>query len=280
MKIIADSGSTKTTWVLLMPDGTIKTLNAIGLNPLFVSSGKVKEIVSQTFTGIDTGIVKAIYFYGAGCSSPDRCAIITNGLQAVFSNAQIETEHDMLGAARALFGNNKGIAIILGTGSNSCVYNGKDITENIPALGYILGDEGSGAFFGLQLIKDFLNNEMPKTLSEKFKETYHLDKDTIITSVYKDPFPNRYLAHFAPFLSQHIDNKYVSKMLTTGFDLFFKRHILPYPDYREYPLGCIGSVGYYLKDILKLVAQKYRLHITSIEKTPIEGLINFHKKSR
>jgi len=280
MKIIADSGSTKTTWVLLMPDGTTETLNSIGLNPLFVTSDKVEEIVNQTFTGIDTGLVKEVYFYGASCSSSERCAIISTGLAKVFFNAEIEVDHDMLAAARALFSEQKGIAMIFGTGSNSCIYNGKEIIENIPALGYILGDEGSGAFFGLQLIKDFLNNEMPETLSEKLKETYHLDKDTIITSVYKDPFPNRYLAHFAPFLSQYIDNKYVSEMLITGFDLFFTRHILPYPDYRGYPLGCIGSVGYYLKAILKLVAQKHQLHLTTIEKSPVEGLINFHKKNR
>jgi len=280
MKIIADSGSTKTTWVLLSPGGTVETLNSIGLNPLFVSSEKVKEIVSQTFTGVDSGIVKEVYFYGAGCSSTERCAIISTGLKQVFPDTRIEVNHDMLAAARALFANKKGIAMIFGTGSNSCVYNGKEITDNIPALGYILGDEGSGAFFGLQLIKDFLNNEMPETLSKQFKEVYHLDKDTIITSVYKAPFPNRYLAHFAPFLSQHINNEYISEMVITGFDLFFKRHVLPYPDYRNYSLGCIGSVGYYLKDILKSVAQKHQLHLTTIEKSPVEGLINFHKKSR
>ncbi len=280
MKVIADSGSTKTIWVLLSPDGTIKRLNSIGLNPLFVSSEKVEEIVSQTFTGVDIGGVNEIYFYGAGCSSKERCVIIRKGLVKVFSNSNIEVEHDMLAAARALFVHQKGIAMIFGTGSNSCVYDGKKIAENIPALGYILGDEGSGAFFGLQLIKDFLNNEMPQTLSKQFKESYHLDKDTIITSVYKEPFPNRYLAQFVPFLSQNINNEYVLKMITTGFDLFFKRHILPYPDYREYPLGCIGSVGFYFKDILSLVAQKHRLHFTAIEKSPVEGLINFHKKSR
>ncbi len=278
MKIIADSGSTKTEWVILFPDGKTKTLNSIGLNPYFVTTDIVAKVVKETFSGIETGSVKEIYFYGAGCSSVERCNIIRTGLSRIFPHTQIETEHDMLGAARALFGNDTGIAIILGTGSNSCIYNGKQVTENIPALGYILGDEGSGAFFGLQLIKDFLNNEMPENISRTFFEKYHFAREDILDAVYKQPFPNRYLAQFTSFCSQNQKNDYIRKLVSGGFDLFFKRHIFPYPDYKNFPLGCIGSVGFYLQDILKTVAGKYDLHVKVIEKSPVDRLVNFHKK--
>ncbi len=278
MKIIADSGSTKTEWNLLLPDGTIQALYSTGLNPFFISSGKVTEIVQQTFSKINTELLKEVYFYGAGCSSLERCTIISSGLEHAFPKAEIKVEHDMLAAARALFGNKEGIAIILGTGSNSCVYDGKDITGNIPALGYILGDEGSGAFFGLQLIKDFLNNEMPETLVKKFKEQFLLDKEDILNAVYKQPFPNRYLAQFFPFCTKNQETGYIRQLIFNGFNLFFRRHILPYPDYQEYPLGCVGSVGFYLQDILQAVAKKYHLSILTIEKSPIKGLIEYHKK--
>ncbi len=258
----------------------MNTYKSIGLNPFFVNTKKVAEVVKETFKNISVRQVNQVFFYGASCSSPDRCSIIANGLAAVFTNATIETEHDMLGAARGLFGNNKGIAIILGTGSNSCIYDGKDIIENIPALGYILGDEGSGAFFGLQLIKDFLNNEMPKSLSNKFQSTFNLDRESIFNNVYNQPFPNRYLAQFVPFCSENIEHDYISQLVTRGFDLFFKRHVLPYANNQKLSLGCVGSVGFYLQEPLKQVAKQYELKISVIEKSPVTGLINFHKKSR
>ena len=275
MIIIADSGSTKTEW--LVKDGEkLITLKSIGLNPFFVNTRKVTEVVKETFRNISVQQVEKLFFYGASCSSPDRCSIISNGLAAVFTKAIIETDHDMLGAARGLFGNNKGIAIILGTGSNSCIYDGNDIIENIPALGYILGDEGSGAFFGLQLVKDFLNREMPESLSKKFQDTYNLDKESIFDNVYNQPFPNRYLAKFAPFLSENISHTYIYNMVYTGIDLFFKRHVIAYTTHKQYAIGSIGSIGYVFNDILLKVCKKYNLELTINERSPMKKLLEFH----
>ncbi len=275
MIVIADSGSTKTEW--LVKDGEqVISLNSIGLNPFFVNTKKVTEVVKETFNDISVQQIEKLFFYGASCSSPDRCAIITNGLTAVFPNAYIETDHDMLGAARGLFGNNKGIAIILGTGSNSCIYDGNDIIENIPALGYILGDEGSGAFFGLQLTKDFLNNEMPETIYKKFKETYNLDKEYIFDNVYNKPLPNRFLAKFAPFLSENIFDSYIYNMVYAGIDLFFKRHVIAYQTHKQYAIGSIGSIGYIFNDILLEICKKYSLELAINERSPMKKLLEFH----
>jgi len=277
MIIIADSGSTKTEWLIL--NGNQKTvLQSIGLNPFFVDTKEITKIVRNTFKSIDISKVKKLFFYGAGCSSQERCNIVAGGLYGVFQNAYIEVHHDMLGAARGLFRKQQGIAIILGTGSNSCIYDGENITENIPALGYILGDEGSGAFFGLQLIKDFLNGEMPKPLYNKFKARYHMEKDFILESVYNKPFPNRFLAQFSFFLSEHITYDYVYNMIYNGFDLFFKRHVIAYPSFRQHAIGNIGSVGYFFNDILLEVCKKYALNLVVNEQSPIKGLIHYHQK--
>jgi glucosamine kinase len=281
MILLADSGSTKTEWGLL--DGT--TIKArfftAGLNPYFVDSQFVTTEVENHFPeDIDRKKVDKVYFYGAGCSSAERCGVIRNGLTVFFDNAQITVNHDIYGAAVALFGNKPGIAMILGTGSNSCVYNGSEITANIPALGYILGDEGSGAFFGLQLVKDYLNDEMPTQIRDKFIEKYPFTREEILDSVYKKPFPNRFLASFAPFLSENNNEEYIRELVLNGFDLFFKRHILPYENAHEYNLGSVGSVGYFLSDCLNETAKKFNFKSIHIIRSPMEGLINFFLKRK
>jgi len=275
MILIADSGSTKTEWVLI--DGKKReTFFTMGLNPFFADEEFVAEELQKNFPQeADKDKVKRVYFYGAGCSSEERCSVIRNGLSKVFTKAELFVHHDILGAAAGLFGDGEGIAIILGTGSNSCVYDGKDIVANIPALGYILGDEGSGAFFGLQLVKDFLNKEMPAALMKSFEEEYSLTREYILDRVYKKPFPNRFLASFAPFLSRNISNEYITGLITNGFDLFFRRHVLPYDNYASYKLGSVGSVGYFLSPLLKEVAKKYGFGDIKILKSPMEGLIDY-----
>jgi N-acetylglucosamine kinase-like BadF-type ATPase len=274
MIVIADSGSTKTEWAFIAsPKKTPIRLKTIGLNPLFIDSATIVSTLSDDFSEIETKNIKKVYFFGASCSSQERCAVIQKGLQPVFPNADISTNHDMLGAAVGLFGQQRGLAVILGTGSNSALYNGKTITKNIPALGYILGDEGSGAYFGLQLVKSFLNNTMPFDLQKQFEETYHFDKDTIFDSVYSKPFPNRYLAGFAPFLSTHRTHSFVHEMLLNGFDDFFKLHILPYEDFSDYPLGSIGSIGFYFSEELQEVAHRYNCRFEKILQSPMEGLL-------
>ena len=281
MILLADSGSTKTEWVLLDGNTVKAKFFTTGLNPYFVDSQFVTIEVKKHFpTEIDNKRIDEIYFYGAGCSSENRCEIIRNGLASFFSNAEINVNHDIYGAAVALFGNKPGIAMILGTGSNSSVYNGSEITENIPALGYILGDEGSGAFFGLQLVKDYLNNEMPTQIRKKFAEKYPFTREEILDSVYKKPFPNRFLASFAPFLSGNKSDEYIKKMVSEGFELFFRRHILPYDNAHTYSLGCVGSVGYFLGEILEETAKKFNFDKIRIIRSPMDGLVDFFIKNQ
>ena len=277
MIIIADSGSTKTDWVIL-ENGNRKNFSTIGFNPYFINSEQITKNISENFPkNLDGKKVEKVFFYGAGCSSHERCETVSKGLKKFFVNAEIKVSHDIEGAAIGLFGNSPGIALILGTGSNSCVYDGNKIVDNIPALGYILGDEGSGAFFGLQLVKDFLNKEMPEKLYGNFRKKYGFDREYILDRVYKKPLPNRFLAGFAPFLTENIDHPYIEKMITTGFELFFKRHVIPYKNYTQYNIGSIGSIGYYLAPFLKNVAHNYGFDKIIIMKSPLEGLVRYYQ---
>ncbi len=273
MIVIADSGSTKTEWVII--DSEKKSFfKTAGLNPFFITSSLVTQELIQNFPKeIPPKKIKKVFFFGAGCSSTGRCKIIKIGLKDFFPYANLHIDHDIMGAAISLFGNSSGIAMILGTGSNSCIYDGVRITHNIPALGYILGDEGSGAFFGLQLLKDYLNKEMPPDVYNKFTKTFQPSREEILDRVYKQAFPNRYLASFAPFLSENLTSTYIWKLVEKGFDLFFKRHITPYPDYHTYQLGSVGSVGYFLQEPLKKIALKYGFETINILRSPLEGLI-------
>ncbi len=278
MILVADSGSTKTEWVVISGKETMRFLT-IGFNPFFIDSkGISNELTEKWPQEINKEEISEIYFYGAGCSSEQRCKIVYDGLKTVFPYAQINVSHDIEAAATGLFGNSEGIALILGTGSNSCVYDGNNIVDNIPALGYILGDEGSGAYFGLILVKDFLNKEMPDNLYQKFKNKFPYDREYILDRVYKKPLPNRFLAGFAPFLTENISDPYIENMVSEGFDLFFKRHVRPYKNYREYKIGSVGSVGYFLSDILRKTAQKYGYSEIKIMKSPLDGLIEYYQK--
>ena len=279
MIAIADSGSTKTEWVVISPSTNQKFVTP-GFNPYFIDSNGIKnELQKNVPHNLKINDIKKIYFFGAGCSSEERCKIVHKGLKSFFSKAEVFVSHDIDAAAKALFGNKKGIALILGTGSNSCVYNGREIISNIPALGYILGDEGSGAYFGLRLVKDFLNNEMPKEIAEKFKKEYPFDREYILDRVYKQPFPNRFLASYAPFLSSYSHFDYVKKIINEGFDLFFKRHVVPYPNYQNYEIGSVGSIGYYLSSNLIEIANKYGFKTIKIIKSPLDGLLEFYQKN-
>ncbi len=278
MILIADSGSTKTEWVVI--DGKeIYRFFTVGFNPFFVSSQEISDELRKKWPSkIDKNEIYEIYFYGAGCSSEQRCQIVYHGLKTVFPQTRIQVSHDIEAAATGLWGDAAGIAIILGTGSNSCIYDGRKIVENIPALGYILGDEGSGAYFGLQLVKDFLNKEMPENLYKKFQNQFPYNREYILDRVYKKPLPNRFLAGFAPFLTENISEVYIENMVAEGFDLFFKRHVLPYKNYRHYQIGSVGSIGYFLADMLRKTAQKYGYSEIKIMKSPLDGLIEYYQK--
>ena len=279
MILIADSGSTKTDWCYLAPDGQHTLLQSEGINPYFQESDNIAEIVREVvYEKADTSALTHIYFYGAGCSSDEKCNIVRNGLQQIYPDAAIEVEHDMMAAARALCNNSKGIICILGTGSNSVLFDGEKITEDVPSLGFILGDEGSGAYLGKELIRRFLYGELPQTLHNNFILESGATKEQILDSVYKKPLPNRYLATFSKFIHTHIENEVMYQLVYDAFNAFIHHHISKYTDYNSTPLHCTGSVGYTYKDILLQVCRSNHIQTGNIVKSPLKGLITYHEQ--
>ena len=221
--------------------------------------------------------IEEVYFYGAGCISPEVCGNVARAIQANIPDTKIVEVHtDLLAAARALCGRNPGIACIMGTGSNSCYYDGEKICDNVSPLGYILGDEGSGAVLGKLLIGDVLKNQLPKDLCEKFLQQYELDRMTIIRRVYKEPQGNRFLASITPFLIQNIDRPEIHALVLNSFKAFFVRNIQQYKNYSELSVNFIGSIAYYYREVLEEAAAQCGCTVGSIIKSPMEGLIKFH----
>jgi N-acetylglucosamine kinase-like BadF-type ATPase len=278
MKLLADSGSTKTAWIVLNEKGA----NAVeyltdGLNPFFQTEQSVQQTIeNQLIPQIEAKSISEIFFYGAGCAFPEKNAIIEEGLRAVFVRATIHVASDLLGAARGLCGMQDGIACIMGTGSNSCMYQDGQITHNVSPLGFILGDEGSGAVLGKILLGDYLKNQLPSNLSDAFATQFELSRATILDRVYKQAFPNRFLASFSPFLSAHKHEPYVQALLHRSFTDFFVRNVQQY-DYRNYAVHFTGSIAYYFQDILQQVAQEQGVAVGVIEQTPMPGLVRFHR---
>jgi N-acetylglucosamine kinase-like BadF-type ATPase len=219
--------------------------------------------------------IDSIYFYGAGCSFPDKKILVSRALVRFFGNSMIEIQSDLLGAARSLFQHEKGIACILGTGSNSCYYNGKEIEQNVSPLGFILGDEGSGAVLGKLFIADCLKNQLPVELKEKFLTCYELTPEMILENVYKKPFPNRYLAQFTPFLLENIEEPSIFNLVYDSFDAFLIRNVMQYP-LDDIQIGFVGSVAYYFRDTIEIVASERRIIISDIVQNPMNGLVKYH----
>ncbi len=277
MKLIADSGSTKTDWRLLTPDGKHHSFWSEGINPYF----HTPETVAQTLRSIDFGKftpveIKEVYFYSAGSSTAQNKALMEKGFQTVFTNAKVNIIHDLLGAARALFQNDSGIACILGTGSNSCLYIEGKIVKTLGGHGYILGDEGSGMHIGRKVIRDFMSDLMPPDVLQLFQQEFGLSKDDISFAVYKQHFPNRFLASFSKFVQTHVEHAYFAALVDDAFMKFFERYIIQYPDYRTYPLRILGSVGYFYRPQIEKRAAMYEINIDKIIQAPIDGLVAYH----
>jgi len=276
MILIADSGSTKTDWRLVKQDGTTSSFQTIGFNPYFITSASVlNELTSSKLVDIKKD-VKQVFFYGAGCSNEANCKVIFKPFSTFFSNARVEVEHDMLAAARATCGRDKGMVGILGTGSNSCLYNGIDIVENVAALGYLLGDNGSGADIGKTFIKSFLGKDLPADVEEDFNRKYKLKTTDILDAVYKQPLPNRFLAGFSLFVFQHLNNPFISKLVESRFELFFEKNICKYSDYQNNTLHLVGSIASVYQDVFKKTAEKYNVEVGKVIKQPIEELVKYH----
>ena len=275
MKLIAESGSTRTEWALVEDNHLVQRVFTEGLNPFFQTR---REISRSVRLGLPESFFKKkldqVYYYGAGCSSYEKKNILGASLVAQFKTP-IQVESDLLAAARGLFKCESGIACILGTGSNSCFYDGKIVVKNVKAAGYILGDEGSGAVLGKLFLADLLKGLAPKELASEFHEKFRISPNDVMESVYNLPFPNRFLGTIAYFLGDYMDNEYVYNLLTNNLRSFFNRSVCQY-DYMNYPIRFVGSLAYAYSDTLRKVAREFGVEIDVIEETPMNGLIEFH----
>jgi len=277
MILIADSGSTKTDWRIIKNDGEVTALESSGLNPFYLTEQEIShEIEDRVTQDIQPGDIEQIYFYGAGCSTPGKNQIITDGLRRVFPEAAISVASDLLGAARALFKNQSGLAVILGTGTNTALYDGQDIVLSIPALGYILGDEGSGAYFGKELIKAYLQDELPGAIRDDFRHVYNLTVEDIKHAVYKEAKPNQFFASFTRFISQYMNDPFIQKMIRKGFSELFEKQIMKVDGWQHQKIRFTGSIAYYFEPLLMKVAVDYGTEIDRILKAPIDELVSYH----
>lgn len=277
MILLADSGASKTDWRLIDASGSIQQLQTLGFNPYYQSIDQFEREVREVLLPQITGDVSKIFYYGTGCSSDKNRQLIRNVFEKFYSDAHIEVWHDLLAAARALCGRDQGIACILGTGSNSCYYDGKNIVENVTSLGYILGDEGSGAYFGKRIIGDYLRKDLPEKLWDQFKKRFPFDKDEILDRVYNQEMPSRFLGSFTHFIFQHLREPYCYNLVYSGFDEFFTKNIMKYDQVRDLPVHFTGSVAFYFSNVLRQVANDKGIHVKNIIETPIAGLTLYHQ---
>ena len=279
MLLIADSGSTKCDWRLVAEDKSYQDFKSIGINPYFHNEDVIEsELRSNEHMMAFADKVTAVFFYGAGCSSKELKRIVDRGLMRVFQNAQIYVDHDLVAAAFAVYDDAPCIACILGTGSNSCHFDGDIVREEVPALAFILGDEGSGSYFGKKLLADFLYKKLPKEIHDGLIKEFNLDKDTIVDRVYMKPHANVYLASFMRFISQYRGTEYVDSMIAEGLGKFLDIHVKCYRDSEEVEINFVGSIAHYHRDILQQEAEKRNLRIGRIVKKPIDGLYDYHIK--
>lgn len=294
MILVADSGSTKTTWSLMTANGHHQEFKTDGINPMLqteedIFSSVSNQLLPQLGPLMWAGRVTAVFFYGAGCT-PEKKVLVVQALKRIFPNAETAVESDMLGAARGLLGAKQGVACILGTGSGSCFYDGEHIAWAVPSLGYILGDEGSAATLGKRLVGDVLKNQLGEDLKTAFLSEYNLTQADILDHVYKQPFPNRWLANLARFCHAHLDDPRIYKLVYDHFESFVTRNVKQYFDRtgvmgdaltataNGLQVGFVGSVAYYYKDVLRNVMAAHGYRIAKIMQEPMEGLIEYHKK--
>jgi len=275
MILVADSGSSKTDWMGYTPTETI-SFSTQGINPYFLNAHDIFKLFSKKkeIAGYAEK-VREIYFFGAGCSSPDKIEVISNGISSFFTNAYVSVEHDLIGSAYATCGNTKGLTCILGTGSNISYFDGTEVHNGSHGLGYALGDEGSGTYFGRKLITAYLYGQMPADLGMEFAADYDIDKESVITNVYQKPAPNIYLASISKFMAAHKNHPFILNILREGFQEFVDSNIKDYPDYKSLDAHFVGSIAFYYQDVLKEVCLNNQVRVGKILQKPIEGIYNY-----
>ena len=276
--LIADSGATKAEWSLLH-NGARKTIFTQGISPYFLTTPQMAALVQKELAPELKGTtVEHIYYYGTGCANPANAKNVKAALKQVFPQASINVTHDLMAAARALCGHQKGVASILGTGSNSCYYDGKKIVKNSPGLGYILGDEGSGAYLGKKVLQYYLYNTFDEDLRSRFDAKYVTTRVEILERVYKEPMPNRYLASFTLFLAENRGHYMVENILEDGLNDFFFQHLCKYREVWKMPVSFVGGVAYGFKDIILDLCQSYEFEPGKVLKNPMDGLVEYHSE--
>lgn len=285
MILIADSGSTKVHWCLMAANGHTAEFITDGINPLFQTSDAMRnsicnQLLPQMASMLWAGTVSHVFFYGAGCT-PEKSPFVEKAIESVFKKAKVFVASDMLGATRGLLGHEKGVACILGTGSNSCLYDGEQIIKNVPSLGFILGDEGSAATLGKRLVSDLLKNQLGDDLKEHFLSQYAINQADVIEHVYRQPFPNRWLANLARFCAENIDDPRIHDLVYDHFAQFVKRNISQYYTSKEQkqsmPVGFVGSIAFYYRPVLEQVMSDYGFRVGQILQDPIPGLVEYHR---
>lgn len=272
MIIVADSGSSKTDWMVYSPT-EIQSFSTQGINPYFLSAHDILKILSKNKgLGIIADAVKEVYFFGAGCSSPDKHEIVSNGLSSFFTKAFVSVDHDLIGSAYATCGNEEGLTCILGTGSNISYYDGSNVHDGKHGLGYVLGDEGSGTYFGRKVLVSYLYDTMPEDLRESFAKTFEVTKDVVINNIYQKPLPNSYLGSFSRFMIAHKSHPFIQQMLKDGFQEFVDTNIKDYKMYKTISCHFVGSIAYYYQDELREVCAKNHINVGKILQKPIEGI--------
>ncbi|UPK68928.1 N-acetylglucosamine kinase [Chitinophaga filiformis] len=278
VQLIADSGSTKADWCLLGA-GEAARYQTSGISPYFLNAEQIqalleKELLPQLPPDVQ---IDEIHYYGTGCLQRKSVELVETALQAVWPVASFEVNHDLMGAARGLCGKEPGVASILGTGSNSCFFDGTTIKKNNPGLGYVLGDEGSGAFLGKKLLQYYLYNSFDEELKSRFDAQYNTNHEEILENVYRRPFPNRYLAGFAKFLGENRGHFIIENILEDSLNEFFFNHIYKYSESWTHPLHFTGSIAWNFRDILEELCELYELQLGRILRSPMEGLVAYHQ---
>ena len=276
MILLADGGSTKVDWRLVEGTKEIKQISTKGANPFFRSREDISEEIKKVINPVLNGhTIDSVHFFGAGCASPEKNKIVRDAIADNIKTSHIEVNSDLVAAAKGLCGTKKGIACILGTGSNSCFYDGEEIVDNVSPLGYVLGDEGSGAVLGRLFLGACLKNQLTKGLKEKFLREVDLTPATILDMVYRQPLANRFLASLSPFLVENIHDKTVYDLVYNAFKDFFVKNVMQY-DYKNNDVHFTGSVAYYYKDLVRKVGADLHIKVGIISQSPMEGLIKYY----
>ena len=276
MIVVTDSGSTKADWIFADQNGYEELFRTRGLNPFFHPADIIESVLqAELAPQADLSQVDTVYYYGAGCSDDKRVDIMSQGLQRIFTHASIHVEHDLLAAARATCGTDIGIACILGTGSNSCLYDGQRILDNVPSMGFLVGDEGSGCHLGKYLVRAYFYREMPKEVEGLFRDEVASDKTVILDHIYGQK-PNVYLASLAEFMTRHLDQPFIRELAMKSFREFIRRHVMKYDGHHHYPIHFVGSIAFHFRELLHEALREFGLQEGEVIRKPIQNLVSYH----